>query len=1017
MDLKEKRFEQDIESFMLSHGGYTKGDLSTYDRETAIDLPKLIQYIKATQPKEWQKYERNYGDEAEKRLYKRFQESVELFGLTYILKHGFEDRGAKIKVVSFKENTTLNSSVLEDYNNNIVTCTRQFKYSTENENSIDMVLSINGIPVVALELKDQFTGQSVANAKMQFMTDRNPKEFCFRFDNRFLVYFAVDLYEVAMTTRLNGDKTFFLPFNQGSNGAGNVGGSGNPENPNGYTTAYLWERVLTKDSLLNILQRFLQRVEEETVSYENGKEVKKKSVKLIFPRFHQLDVVSKLVADVKEKGSGHNYLIQHSAGSGKSNSIAWLAYQLTELHDKDDKPVFTSVIVVNDRTVLDRQTQNTIYGFDHTKGVVEKIDDDKHSSDLKEAINNGKKIIITTIQKFPYIYNEIDETTNRRFAIIVDEAHNSQTGKTAAKLKSALADTEEALKEYAELEGIAEDEVKDQEDKLIEEMLSHGKHKNLSFFAFTATPKAKTLEIFGTPKENEKGFRPFHIYSMKQAIEEKFILDVLRNFTYYKTCYKIAKQTPDNPELPTNKAVKAVLRYKELHPHNISQKTAIIIETYRNITKNKINGRAKAMVVTASRLHAIRYYHEMKRYIENHNYDDVEILIAFSGVVKDDIDYTEESLNKRKDGTVIKESQLPSEFSKDQYSMLVVAEKYQTGFDQPLLHTMFVDKKLKDVKAVQTLSRLNRTCPGKTDTFVLDFVNTPEDIKSAFEPYYEATYLDDEINVNMVYDTRQLLRQHGIYDENDIQEFLKVFLKKNQKDTDLGIVSSLLKPVVKRYEALPVENRFEFKKTVKNFNKWYSYITQISRMFDKSLQEEYTYTQYLEKMLPPVTDNKDVDLDDMLKLEYYKIQEEFHGNISLAPTDETKTLENPTTLKTNGFKSNDALLEEIINKINEQFDGIFAEEDRVIVETLYNKTKDDKKLSLQARKNDEEVYTKSIFLEVFNQVAQDCYIEEAEKHEVKEKAFSKLFENKRYYDTIAQTIAQQTYRYFNSANS
>ena len=1012
MDLKEKRFEQDIESYMLSHGGYTKGDLSTYDRETAIDLPKLVQYIKATQPKEWQKYERNYGADAEKRLYKRFQESVDTFGLIYVIKHGFEDRGAKIKVVSFKHNTTLNSSVLEDYNNNIVTCTRQFKYSTENENSIDMVLSINGIPVVAMELKDQLTGQSVANAKKQFMTDRNPKEFCFRFDNRFLVYFAVDLYEVAMTTRLNGDKTFFLPFNQGSNGAGQVGGKGNPENKNGYTTSYLWEQVLTKDSLLNILQRFLQRVEEESISYVNGKEVKKKSVKLIFPRYHQLDVVSKLVADVKENGSGKNYLIQHSAGSGKSNSIAWLAYQLTELHDENDKPIFTSVIVVNDRTVLDRQTQNTIYGFDHTKGVVEKIDDDKHSSDLKEAINNGKKIIITTIQKFPYIYNEIDETTDRRFAIIVDEAHNSQTGKSAAKLKTALADTEEALKEYADLEGLAEDEVKDQEDKLVEEMLSHGKHKNLSFFAFTATPKAKTLEIFGTPREDKAGFRPFHIYSMKQAIEERFILDVLKNFTHYKTCYKIAKQTPDNPEVPINKAVKAVLRFKELHPHNIAQKTAIIIETYRNVTKNKIGGKAKAMVVTASRLHAIRYYHEMKRYIEQHNYDDVEILIAFSGVVKDGaFEYTEEGMNKRKDGTTIKESQLPSEFNKDEYSMLVVAEKYQTGFDEPLLHTMFVDKKLKDVKAVQTLSRLNRTCSGKTDTFVLDFVNTAEDIQKAFEPYYEATYLDEEINVNMIYDTRQLLRKHGIYDEADIQEFLKIFLKKEQSDTDLGKLTSLLKPVVSRYEAKTEEDRFEIKKTVKNFNKWYAYITQISRMFDRSLQEEYTYTQYLEKMLPPVVDPKNVDLEDKLKLEYYKIQEDFHGDISLAPTEDTQTLENPKTLKTTGFMADeDALLEEILEKINERFDGIFSESDRVIVETLYNRAKDNKKLNQQARKNDEEVFTKSIFPEVFKQVAQDCYMEQMT-------AFSKLFEDKRFYDTVMATIAQETYRNSNRPNA
>ena len=1009
MNITEKQFETDIESYMLSQGGYVKGDLQTYNREKAIDLPKLVQFIKNTQPKEWKKYERNYGENAENRLYKRFQDSVNTFGLLYVIRHGFEDRGAKIKVAAFKENTTLNKTVMKEYDENILTCTRQFRYSTENENSIDMVLSLNGIPIVALELKNQLTGQNVDNAKKQYMYDRNPKEFCFHFDNRFLVYFAVDLYEVSMTTKLDGKNTFFLPFNMGSNGAGEVGTCGNPENPNGYATSYLWENVLTKDSLMNLLQRFLQRVDEEKVELKNGKEVKKKTTKLIFPRYHQLDVVTKLIDDVKSNGSGKNYLIQHSAGSGKSNSIAWLAYQLSELHDINNKPIFTSVIVINDRTILDRQTQNTIYGFDHINGIVEKIDDNKHSSDLKKAINDGKKIIITTLQKFPYIYDEINDTTDRRFAIIVDEAHNSQTGKSAQKLKAALADTEEALKEYAEIEGKAEDEIKDEEDKLVEQMLSHGMHKNLSFFAFTATPKEKTLEMFGV-KTPEGKFRPFHIYSMRQAIDEGFILDVLKNFMYYKTCYKITKETGENPEVPANAAVKAIMRYKELHPHNIAQKTVIIVETYRNVTKNKINGNAKAMVVTASRLHAIRYYHEMKRYIEMKGYDDLEILVAFSGVVQDGgQEYTEEGLNKRKDGSTIKESQLTSEFNKDEYAMLIVAEKYQTGFDEPLLHTMFVDKKLKGVKAVQTLSRLNRICPGKTDTFVLDFVNTAEDIKAAFEPYYECTELDEEVDINMIYDTRRLIRAEELYTDDDIDKFLKIFLKKGkQTEKDLGKMTSLLKPIVDRYKQLDEDGRFKFKKLVRNFNKWYSYITQISRIFDKSLQKEYTFTQYLEKMLPPAFDHKSVDLEDKLKLEFYKLSEEFHGDISLNPTQETKTLHNPKSLDTVGKVSQeDELLETIIAKINDKFKGIFTDADRVIVETLYNKAKENSKLQMQASKNDEEVFTKSIFPEVFKQVAQDCYMEQMN-------SFAKLFEDKSFYETVMATLAQQTYLNSNS---
>ena len=659
MDIKERRFEQDIETYMLSNGGYTKGSDVTFDKEKGIDLSKLIKYIEATQPREWERYQKIYGSDSISKLYKRFDESVDMHGLLHVLRHGIEDRGIKLKFASFKPETSLNPAVIEKYNANIVECIRQFHYSTQNNNSIDMVLMLNGIPVVALELKNQLTGQSVENAKKQYMKDRDAKETCFGFNRRFLVYFAVDLFEVEMTTELKGKDTFFLPFNMGSNGAGNVGGAGNPVNEDGYTTSYLWEKVLQKDILLDILQRYMHLSVEEKIDTQTGK--KKTSRKLIFPRYHQLDVVTKILADVKGNGAGHNYLIQHSAGSGKSNSIAWLSYGLANLHDTDDNKIFKSVIVVTDRTILDSQLQDTIYSFDHTEGVVEKIDEKKKSTDLRDAINAGKKIIITTLQKFPYIYQEVENNANKNFAVIIDEAHSSQSGSSAMKLKSALADKEESLREYAELEGKAESEIKDEEDKLVQEMLAHGRHSNLSFFAFTATPKEKTLEMFGT-KQADGSFRAYHIYSMKQAIEEGFILDVLQNYMTYKTCYKIVKNTPDNPEVPATKATKAVQRFESLHPHNLQQKTAIIIETFRSVTKNKINGKGKAMVVTASRLHAIRYYHEFKQYLEKHNYDDLDILVAFSGAIKDidatgeEVEYTEEKLNKRADGTHIKEN-------------------------------------------------------------------------------------------------------------------------------------------------------------------------------------------------------------------------------------------------------------------------------------------------------------------------------------------------------------------------
>ncbi|NMA84439.1 MAG: type I restriction endonuclease subunit R, partial [Epulopiscium sp.] len=894
--------------------------------------------------------------------------------------------------------------VIDKYNANILTCTRQFKYSTENENSIDMVLSLNGIPIVALELKNQLTGQSIQNAKTQFMYDRNPKEKCFHLNKRFLVYFAVDLYEVEMTTQLKGKNTFFLPFNQGTGGAGNVGGAGNPENPNGYATSYLWEKVLTKDSLMDILQRYMHLEVEEKTVIKNGREVKKRSEKLIFPRYHQLDVVSRLLVDAKTNGSGHNYLVQHSAGSGKSNSIAWLAYGLANLHDKDNNNVFDSIIVISDRRVLDSQLQDTISSFDHTKGLVETIGEGKTSKDLLKAINDGKKIIVTTLQKFPVIYEDVDDVTGKRFAVIADEAHQSQTGSSALKMKSALADTEEALREYAEIEGRLEEEREDGEDKLVKELLAHGQHKNISFFAFTATPKQKTLEMFGK-RQSDGTFRAHHIYSMRQAIEEGFILDVLKNYTTYRTCYKIAKDTEENPELPSTKATRTIKRYATLHPYNLQQKTAIMVEQFREVTKHKIGGRAKAMVVTSSRLHAVRYYHEFKRYIEMMGYDDLEILVAFSGVVPDGgTDYTEEMINKRKDGTTIKEKQLPAEFASDDFNMLIVAEKYQTGFDEPLLHTMFVDKPLQGVKAVQTLSRLNRIYPGKEDTFILDFVNSKEDIEEAFKPYYEATILDEEINVNLIYDTQIHLRKMMVYTDEDIEKFVEIYYKEGEQTaTDLGKMASILKPVVDRYTGLEEDDRYEFKKMLNNFTRWYSYIIQIVRMYDKELHKEYVFASYLQKLLPKAIE-ENVDLEGKLKLEFYKLEETFKGKITLDPTEEDETLKNPKNVNVDDRKEEDELLEVIIERINERFKGIFTETDRVIVETLYAKAvKKDNKLGEYAKNNDAKVFEESIFPEIFKRIAQESYMESIE-------SFTKLFEDKTFYETVMKEIAKEVYK-------
>ncbi len=676
----EKQFEDDIEHALIQ-GGYHKGDTSTFDRKLALCPATFCAFIQQNQPKTWEKFVKIYGADSENALMERFCREVKHNGLLHVLRKGFTDRGINFKAIFWKPETHLNPISLAQYEGNIFHVLRQLHYSPHNENSVDMVLAVNGIPLVSMELKCQFTGQSVTNAISQYIFDRASKDAIFAFNQRVLVHFAVDLTQVYMTTRLKGAATYFLPFNQGSNGAGQVGGKGNPPNADGYQTAYLWEKVLAKDSLLEILQKYLHlKVEKKKDS--KGKEITKQS--LIFPRYHQLDVVSRLLANVKNNGSGKNYLIQHSAGSGKSNSIAWLAHRLQSLHDAQNEGIFHSVIIVTDRRVLDSQLQDTVYQFDHVQGVVQKI---KKSSELKDAINSNTKIIITTLQKFPVIFKEV-QAQNKRFAIIIDEAHSSQSGDAAKKLKFALADTEQILKEYAATEYADEQNRKSDEDKMLEELAAHGHQENLSFFAFTATPKEKTLQAFGA--KNAAGqYAPYHIYSMRQAIEEGFILDVLKNYMTYAMYFKIAKKIPDDPELDTTAGLAAIRRFESLHPHNIAQKTAVMLEYFNNVTRHKIGGKAKAMVVTPSRLHAVKYCHEFKRQIVEHGLHGLGVLVAFSGEVHDnDSIYTEEGINTTGGGERvkrIKEKQLPEAFKKgmdgEEFGVLIVAEKYQTGFD------------------------------------------------------------------------------------------------------------------------------------------------------------------------------------------------------------------------------------------------------------------------------------------------------------------------------------------------
>lgn len=822
MDKSEKRFEQDIESFLISpEGGYEQfngQDASgnwvharQHDIDRCIYMDVLCEFIAKTQPKEWAKYQKFYGANAADKLYHRLETTISNQGLLHVMRNGIEDMGCKLRVCYFKPESDLNPLATERYEANILGCTRQFRYTSANTNTIDMVLSVNGIPVVALELKNQLKGQDYVCAINQYKNDRSSKEFCFRPNHRFLVYFAVDLYEAWMTTQLADGKTRFLPFNQGSNGAGVTGGAGNPVNENGYATSYLWEEVLQRDSLLDLIHRFISYVKEKEEVVKNGVAKMVTKEKMIFPRYHQYDVVKKVLADVKQNGVGTNYLIQHSAGSGKSNSIAWIAYRLASLHDAENNGLFHSVIVVTNRVVLDGQLQDTINSFEHQVGLVEAIDDKKNSRSLAEAINDKKRIIICTIQKFLFAHKDMEKFSGRRFAIIIDEAHQGQNGESAKTLRRSLIDMGVAIKEYADEAGIDESEV-DLTDDYVNAVIGQGRHENQSFFAFTATPKGQTLETFGTvvgtTPEGDTIKAPFHVYSMRQAIEEGYILDVLSNYTTVREAFKLIKISEDNPELIEGPTSRALFKYYKQHGYTIAQKTEMIMTNFLENCRYQINGKGKAMVVADSRANAVRYYFAIKKYLADHPTECAgsDVMIAFSGEISledypSEKPFTEATMNLDENGRYITtDKKFRKAFHSSRYNILVVANKYQTGFDEPLLHTMYVDKKLRDVTAVQTLSRLNRTTAGKNSTFVLDFENTEEDIKGAFLPYYETTTMEGSTDLNRVYDVRNKIRDYMLYNWDDVSTF-NVFMetqsKKGQDAAALGRLANMLRPVIK----------------------------------------------------------------------------------------------------------------------------------------------------------------------------------------------------------------------------
>jgi type I restriction enzyme R subunit len=736
---------------------------------------------------------------------------------------------------------------------------------------------------------------------------------------------------------MEGTGTRYLPFNQGYNN-----GAGNPPNPHGHKTAYLWEQVWSRESWLEIIGSFLHLQTQEVKI--DGRLFKKET--MIFPRFHQLDAVRRLSMDAQREGAGHNYLIQHSAGSGKSNSIAWLAYRLSGLHDAQDRRVFDSVIVITDRRVLDHQLQETIYQFEHKQGVVQKVD--KHSSQLAEALEAGTNIIITTLQKFPFVLDKIGELPQRRYALIVDEAHSSQGGEAAKKMKEVLTIIElgDEVRENAAEFNAGEDD--DEEDEIRKSMTARGKQPNLSFFAFTATPKAKTLEVFGTPDALGKP-APFHLYSMRQAIEEGFIMDVLQNYTTYKTYFRLSKAIEDDPHINKKKSGRAIARFMSLHPHNPAQKTEVIIEHFRQCVMKKIGGKAKAMVVTSSRPHVVRYKQELDHYLQSNAYHDIRALVAFTAFTDNEtgIQYTEADING------FGEKELPDKFASDEYQLLLVAEKYQTGFDQPLLHTMYVDKKLSGVKAVQTLSRLNRICAGKEDTFVLDFANEEQEILDAFQPYYEKTTLSSTTDPNKLYDLKNKLAGFQVYWQSEIDAFAKIFFKSKSMGSrrDHGQLNSWIDPAVDRYKCLDGEEKQDdFKHTLTVFVRLYAFLSQIMPFSDIELEKFYVYARLLLNKLPKRSISETFKLKDEVALEYYRLQKIKEGDIRL-DKDSEAALAPVSEAGIKKDKEELARLSEIIDILNERFGTDFTEADKYFFSQIEEELVRDEVLLQQARSN------------------------------------------------------------------
>lgn len=974
---KEIAFEASIGNYLTQiTKQYIKRAPGDYNKELCLDKEMIFSFIKNTQPKAFEKLQETHGDLFEQKFLKRLTEEIKVRGLLDVLRNGIKDYGVEVQLAYFKPASGLNPETQALYQGNILSLIRQLKYSLKNENSIDTVLFLNGLPICTIELKNPLSGQNVQHAINQYKYDRDANEPLLQF-KRCLVHRAVDPDLVYMTTKLNGGSTYFLPFNKGNNLW-----AGNPVNAKGYKTSYLWETIFDKEVMMELIANYVCLTKEEVEDSSGKKSIKET---LIFPRFHQWDVVEKLLSDAKNTQTGKNYLIQHSAGSGKSNSIAWLAHHLAELHNEKNQNIFDSVLVITDRRVLDKQLQNTITQFQQIDGVVKSIVDGSKS--LKQALEEGGKIIITTLQKFPFILDDLKTIAGKTFAVIVDEAHSSQSGEGVKSLKQALtvSSLEEAEKEDTE------SEEEDLEEMVLQELRSRGKLKNVSFFAFTATPKNKTLEMFGE-KQLDDTYKPFHLYSMRQAIEEGFILDTLKNYTTYKTYFALLKKIENDPEYKKSKAVQLTKRYVDLHNYTIEKKVDIIVTHFVENIKHELNGLAKAMIVTKSRLHAVRFKLAFDKYLQEHNYS-FKTLVAFSGTVKDTEyheEYTESSMNG------FPETKTAHEFKKSEYKFIIVANKFQTGFDQPLLTAMYVDKQLSWIAAVQTLSRLNRTYPGKDNALVLDFVNDTEVIQKSFQPYYETTVLSGSTDPNNLYDIQRKVNEYNLFTESDVDAFVADYLKNATPD----IINSHLDRIIENYVALNDEEKRLYKDLCGDYCKLYAFLAQLLPFEDSSLEKYYLFLKLLKKKFPVNKESLPTEILEQINMDKIQIGKKSEGSIVL----EKKGFEelDPLNTQWGGTQKPEEkdLLSHILDDVNKRFWTTFSEDDKVILNNLFKtlSTRNDMKGYINNEQNSKD-HVKSKFDELFTEelvkmvtTHQNLYQKIDKETDMKEYIKSKMFD-------------------------